>query len=73
MFVAAGQFVVSSVWEKNAQVCVSLMAQAAGRGVSLLVLPEGILARDDIDLDLPSRRAAAGWRVYDAASGRKRS
>lgn len=41
MFVAAGQFVVSSVWEENAQVCVSLMAQAAGRGVSLLVLPEG--------------------------------
>ncbi|ECK8904200.1 hydrolase, partial [Salmonella enterica subsp. enterica serovar Mishmarhaemek] len=24
MFVAAGQFVVSSVWEENAQVCVSL-------------------------------------------------
>lgn len=57
MFVAAGQFVVSSVWEKNAQVCVSLMAQAADRGVSLLVLPEGILARDDIDLDLPIRAA----------------
>ncbi|HAC9791819.1 TPA_asm: deaminated glutathione amidase [Salmonella enterica subsp. enterica serovar Typhimurium] len=57
MFVAAGQFVVSSVWEENAQVCVSLMAQAAGRGVSLLVLPEGILARDDIDLDLPIRAA----------------
>lgn len=56
MFVAAGQFVVSSVWEKNAQVCVSLMAQAC-RGVSLLVLPEGILARDDIDLDLPIRAA----------------
>ncbi|ECD8563508.1 hypothetical protein FLL10_15615 [Salmonella enterica] len=57
MFVAAGQFVVSSVWEENAQVCVSLMAQAAGRGVSLLVLPEGILARNDIDLDLPIRAA----------------
>ena len=57
MFVAAGQFVVSSVWEENVPVCVSLMAQAAGRGVSLLVLPEGILARDDIDLDLPIRAA----------------
>lgn len=66
MFVAAGQFVVSSVWEKNAQVCVSLMAQAAGRGVSLLVLPEGILARDDIDLDLPIR--AAQLHLYDAFS-----
>ncbi|EBC5569134.1 deaminated glutathione amidase [Salmonella enterica] len=57
MFVAAGQFVVSSVGENNAQVCVSLMSQAADRGVSLLVLPEGILARDDIDLDLPIRAA----------------
>ncbi|EAW1721333.1 deaminated glutathione amidase [Salmonella enterica subsp. indica] len=57
MFVAAGQFVVSPVWENNSQVCVSLMSQAAGRGVSLLVLPEGILARDDTDLDLPIRAA----------------
>lgn len=57
MFVAAGQFVVSPVWENNAPVCVSLMAQAAGRGVSLLVLPEGILARDDTDIDLPIRAA----------------
>ncbi|SUG20962.1 hydrolase [Salmonella enterica subsp. arizonae] len=41
MFVAAGQFIVSPVWENNVQVCVSLMSQAADRGVSLLVLPEG--------------------------------
>ncbi|QUJ03067.1 hypothetical protein KCP71_24245 [Salmonella enterica subsp. enterica] len=41
------------------------------RRVSLLVFAcEGILARDDIDLDLPIRAAQpAGWRVYDAASG----
>ncbi|ECG8588245.1 deaminated glutathione amidase [Salmonella enterica subsp. salamae] len=57
MFVAAGQFVVSPVWENNAETCVSLMSQAADRGVSLLVLPEGVLARDDIDLDLSVRAA----------------
>lgn len=32
MFVAAGQFIVSPVWENNVQVCVSLMSQAADRG-----------------------------------------
>ncbi|TGD17032.1 hydrolase, partial [Salmonella enterica subsp. enterica serovar Poona] len=37
--------------------CASLMALAAGRGGALLVPPEGILARDDIDLDLPIRAA----------------
>lgn len=57
MYVAAGQFVVSPEWENNAQACVSLMSQAAGRGVSLLVLPEGVLARDDIDPDLSVRVA----------------
>ncbi|EBU3309124.1 deaminated glutathione amidase [Salmonella enterica] len=57
MLVAAGQFIVSPVWENNVQVCVSLMSQAADRGVSILVLPEGILARDDIDIDLPIRVA----------------
>lgn len=29
MLVAAGQFAVTSVWEKNAEICASLMAQAA--------------------------------------------
>ncbi|NUV23228.1 hypothetical protein MS6204_02134 [Escherichia coli] len=28
MLVAAGQFAVTSVWEKNAEICASLMAQA---------------------------------------------
>lgn len=57
MLVAAAQFVVSPVWENNAETCVLLMSQAAGRGVSLLVLPEGVLARDDIDPDLSVRAA----------------
>lgn len=57
MFVAAGQFAVSPVWEKNAQTCATLMSQAAESGVSLLVLPEALLARDDRDPDLSVKSA----------------
>lgn len=57
MLVAAGQFAVASVWEKNAETCVSLMSQAAENGVSLLVLPEALLARDDRDPDLSVKSA----------------
>lgn len=57
MFVAAGQFAVSPLWEKNAQTCVSLMSQAAENGVALLVLPEALLARDDLDPDLSVKSA----------------
>jgi len=47
--VALGQFAVSRVWEENAQVCVDLMERARAGGADLLVLPEGILARDITD------------------------
>lgn len=57
MLVAAGQFAVSPVWEKNAETCVTLMSQAAGNGASLLVLPEALLARDDADPDLSVKSA----------------
>ncbi|WP_336218962.1 deaminated glutathione amidase [Citrobacter amalonaticus] len=57
MFIAAGQFAVSSQWEQNAQTCVSLMSRAAKSGVSLLVLPEALLARDDQDPDLSVKSA----------------
>ncbi|HFZ8993746.1 TPA: deaminated glutathione amidase [Citrobacter freundii] len=57
MFVAAGQFAVTASWQKNADICVSLMSQAAGQGVSLLVLPEALLARDDNDPDLSVKSA----------------
>lgn len=57
MFVAAGQFAVSPLWEKNAQTCVSLMSQAAENGAALLVLPEALLARDDLDPDLSVKSA----------------
>lgn len=52
MRVAAGQFAVTADWRVNARTCVALMNQAAGQGVSLLVLPEALLARDDSDPDL---------------------
>ena len=57
MLVAAGQFAVTSVWEKNAELCASLMAQAAENDVSLFVLPEALLARDDHDADLSVKSA----------------
>ncbi|MGE9527743.1 deaminated glutathione amidase, partial [Escherichia coli] len=57
MFVAAGQFAVGPSWEKNAENCVLLMFQAAGEGASLLVLPEALLARDDLDPDLSVKSA----------------
>ena len=53
----AGQFAVTSVWEKNAEICASLMAQAAENDVSLFVLPEALLARDDHDADLSVKSA----------------
>ena len=56
MLVAAGQFAVTSVWEKNAEICASLMAQAEN-DVSLFVLPEALLARDDHDADLSVKSA----------------
>lgn len=49
MRVAAGQFAVTADWLVNARTCVALMNRAAGQGVSLLVLPEALLARDDSD------------------------
>ena len=55
--VAAGQFAVGPRWEENVQACLDLMARAAAGGAHLLVLPEGILARDAEDPDLPSKAA----------------
>lgn len=57
MYVAVGQFAVTPRWQENAETCVSLMAQAARQGASLLVLPEALLARDDNDPDLSVKSA----------------
>lgn len=55
--VALGQFAVSRMWEENAQTCLDLMARAKVGGADLLVLPEGILARDIADPDLVRKAA----------------
>ena len=49
MKVALGQFAVSSNWEENIRTCGRLMEQARDHDASLLVLPEGVLARDITD------------------------
>ncbi|MDR3413879.1 MAG: deaminated glutathione amidase [Formivibrio sp.] len=57
MKVALGQFAVSREWQENLKTCLDLMVQAEGKGADLLVLPEGILARDIADPDLVRRAA----------------
>lgn len=46
MLIALGQFAVSPVWQRNAEQCAELMAQAEQQKASLLVLPEAVLATD---------------------------
>ena len=55
--VALGQFAVCPTWEENAQTSLGLMARAQANGADLLVLPEGILARDITDPDIVKRTA----------------
>lgn len=55
--VAMGQFAVSKVWEDNAATCVDLIDRAHAGGAALLVLPEGILARDIADPDMVLKSA----------------
>ncbi len=57
MKVALGQFAVSKNWQENADTCVRLMKEAQAGGADLLVLPEGILARDIADPDIVLKTA----------------
>ncbi|MGO4573649.1 deaminated glutathione amidase [Microvirga sp. 2TAF3] len=57
MKVALGQFVVSREWQENANTCLRLMKEAKAGGADLLVLPEGILARDIADPDIVLKSA----------------
>ncbi|MFC0228231.1 deaminated glutathione amidase [Serratia aquatilis] len=57
MKVALGQFAVEPQWQLNADICVNLMAQSVQAGADLLVLPEGILARNIADPDLVLKSA----------------
>ncbi|MCP8937121.1 deaminated glutathione amidase [Alsobacter sp. SYSU M60028] len=55
--VALGQFAVAKVWQENAETCVDLIRRAIAERASLLVLPEGILARDIADPDIVLKSA----------------
>ncbi|MCF5032927.1 deaminated glutathione amidase [Pseudomonas syringae] len=55
--VALGQFAVSREWQDNARTCVEHMVAAQKSNAKLLVLPEGILARDIVDPDIVRRTA----------------
>lgn len=57
MKAAIGQFAVARTWEENAATCVALMREAAAGGADMLVLPEGILARDIADPDMVLKAA----------------
>jgi predicted amidohydrolase len=57
MKVALGQFAVGKSWQENAATCIDLMRRAAAGGADLLVLPEGVLARDITDPDIVLKSA----------------
>lgn len=46
MKVALGQFAVAAEWTENQRTCLDLIVQARREGADLIVLPEGVLARD---------------------------
>lgn len=55
--VALGQFVVAKTVVENAEICVGLIERSKAGGADLLVLPEGILARDIADPNLSLKAA----------------
>jgi predicted amidohydrolase len=57
MKVALGQFAVSRVWEENVATCIDLMQRSDAGEADLLVLPEGILARNIADPDMVLKAA----------------
>ncbi|OON38833.1 hydrolase [Izhakiella australiensis] len=57
MNVAMGQYAVSRHWQENAETIISLMRRSHEGGADLLVLPEGVLARDIADPDLVLKAA----------------
>ena len=57
MKAALGQFAVSREWQENLSTSVRLMGEAKAAGADLLLLPEGILARDITDPDIVLKTA----------------
>lgn len=57
MKIALGQFAVGKIWEKNLETVLDLMEKANQQHAELLVLPEGILARDIADSEIVLKSA----------------
>lgn len=57
MKVALGQFAVAADWETNQKQCLELIERSKTEGADLLLLPEGILARDINDPAIMPRTA----------------
>lgn len=57
MKVALGQFAVAAEWQENQATCLDLIARAKAGGADLLVLPEGVLARDINDPEIMPKTA----------------
>ncbi|WP_166162876.1 deaminated glutathione amidase [Chelativorans oligotrophicus] len=57
MKVALGQFAAANEWRRNAETATAIMAKAKNAKCDLLVLPEGILARDITDPDIVLKAA----------------
>ncbi len=55
--IALGQFAVAADWQSNLDTCSALIAEAGAAGAELLLLPEGILARDVADPDIVRKTA----------------
>lgn len=55
--IALAQFAVSRAWEDNATTCLDFMSKASQANARLLILPEGILARDIADPALVRKAA----------------
>lgn len=55
MKVALGQFAVSRDWRHNIETCLDLIARAKAANADLLVMPEGIIARDSADPDFTAK------------------
>lgn len=57
MKIALGQFAVGREWQENVNTCIDFMKQAKRGAADLLVLPEGVLARDIADPDIVRKAA----------------
>ena len=57
MKVSLGQFEVAADWRSNLDTCSALVVEASANGAELLLLPEGILARDIADPDIVRKTA----------------